>query len=162
MLDTTPTPPPPSNPSPLNPRLESFRIFQHNCRGSNVVFLSFCSIVRSRSPTLLVIQDPFLLNGSPPHAPGFVSLYDTTVLCPRVVFYLQVDFAAGVSFSLEFFNSPYLLALNVRVDHTDLRVIVRVGVHTSISDGVDFVGYPKYDTRTDIGNTYDNNKISRP
>ena len=44
-------------------------------------------------------------------------------MCPPVVFYLQVDFAAGASFSLEFFNSPYHLALNVRVDHTDLRVL---------------------------------------
>ena len=123
MSDTTPTSPPSTNPIHLNTRLESFCIFQHNCRGSNVVFLSFCSIIRSRSPTLLVIQDPFLLNGSPPQAPGFVSLYHTSMSCPRVVFYLQADFADGASFSLEFFNSPYLLALNVQVDHTDLRVL---------------------------------------
>ena len=40
-----------------------------------------------------------------------------------MVFYLQADFADGASFSLEFFNSPYLLALNIRVDHTDLHVL---------------------------------------
>ena len=123
MSDTTPTPPPSTSPIPLNARLESFRIFQHSCRGSNAVFLSFCSIIRSRAPTLLVIQDPFLLNGSPPQAPGFVSLYDSSMSCSRVVFYLQADFADGASFSLEFFNSPYLLALNAQVDHTDLRVL---------------------------------------
>ena len=123
MSDTTPTPPPSTNLIPFNARLESFRIFQHNCRGSNVVFLSFCSIIRSRAPTLLVVQDPFLLNGSPPHAPGFVSLYDTSMSFPRVVFYLQADFASSASFSLECFNSPHLLALNVQVDHTDLRVL---------------------------------------
>ena len=45
-------------------------------------------------------------------------------LCALVLFfYLQAGFAAGASFFLEFFNSSYLLALNVQVDHTDLRVL---------------------------------------
>ena len=73
--------------------------------------------------TLLVVQDPFLFNGSPPRAPGFVSLFDSSLSAPRVVFYLQEDFARGASFSIECFNSPYILALNVRVDHTDLRIL---------------------------------------
>ena len=123
MSSASPTSPPPSNPISPNTHLESFRMFQHNCRGSNVVFLSFCSIVRSRSPSLLVVQDPFLFNGSPPHAPGFISLFDSSLSAPCVVFYLQEDFARGASFSIECFNSPYILALNVRVDHTDLRIL---------------------------------------
>ena len=113
MLSASPIFPPPSNPISPNTRLESYRIFQHNCRGSNVVFLSFCSIVRSCSPSLLVVQDPFLFKGSPPRAPGFISLYDSSLLSPRVVFYLQEDLAKGASFSIEFFNSPYMLALNI-------------------------------------------------
>ena len=123
MPSASPALSPPSNPISPNTRLESFRIFQHNCRGSNVVFLSFCSIVRSPSPSLLVVQDPFLFKGSPPRAPGFISLYDSSLSSPRVVFYLQEDFAKGASFSIEFFNSPYMLALNVRVDHSNLRII---------------------------------------
>ena len=39
---------------------------------------------------------------------------------------------------------------------------MRVGVHTNVFTRVDVEGEVKYDTRTDIGNTYDNNKISRP
>ena len=42
------------------------------------------------------------------------------------------------------------------------RETVRVGVHTSISNRVDVVEYVKYGTRANIGNTYDNNKISHP
>ena len=123
MSSGSPTSPPPSNPISPNARLESFCMFQDNCHESNVVFLSFCSIVRSRSPSLLVIQDPFLFNGSPPRAPGFVSLFDSSLSAQRVVIYLQEDFARGASFSSECSNSPYILALNVRVDHTDLRIL---------------------------------------
>ena len=123
MSSASPTSPSPAIPISSNTRLESFRTFQHNCRESNVVFLSFCSIVRSRSTSLLVVQDPFLFKGSPPRAPGFISLFDSSLVSPHVVFYLQEDFAKGASFSIEFFNSPYMLALNIRVDHSDLRIL---------------------------------------
>ena len=41
MSSASPTSPPPSNPISPNARLKSFRMFQHNCCGSNVFFSHF-------------------------------------------------------------------------------------------------------------------------
>lgn len=92
MLTASPSSPSPSNSISPNTPFESFRIFQHNCRGSNIGFLSICSIDHSHSPPLWVVQDPFLIKSSPPRAPDFVSLYNSSLLNPCVVFYLQEDF----------------------------------------------------------------------
>src|SRR5437588_6955541 len=124
MSDTTISDPPPT-PPPLSQciPLDLFRIFQHNWRGRYIVFLSFCSIVRSYSPSIPAVQDVFLINGKPPRAPGFVSLYNSQVANPRVVFYVQADFAAVHVFSIQTFKSPFLIRLSFQLGQTSLRLL---------------------------------------
>jgi len=51
--------------------LHCFSIVQHNCRGSNLVFLTLFSLIRSRNVSFVCLQDPPLFQGSPLRAPGF-------------------------------------------------------------------------------------------
>jgi len=51
--------------------LRYFSIVQHNCRGSNSLFLTLFSLIRNRNVSFLCLQDPPLFQGSPLRAPGF-------------------------------------------------------------------------------------------
>jgi len=51
--------------------LHCFSIVQHNCRGSNLVFLTLFSLIRNRNVSFVCLQDPSLFQGSPLRAPGF-------------------------------------------------------------------------------------------
>jgi len=51
--------------------LHYFSIVQHNCRGSNLVFLTLFSLIRNRNVSFMCLQDPPLFQGSPLRTPGF-------------------------------------------------------------------------------------------
>jgi len=51
--------------------LHCFSIVQHNCRGSNLVFLTLFLLIRNRNVSFVCLQDPPLFQGSPLRAPGF-------------------------------------------------------------------------------------------
>ena len=88
-----------------------------------MLFIFICSLVRQFSPSLLAIQDSFLVHGKPPRAPGFISLFDSSSLKPRVVFYLHTSFAERACFSLNTFNSPHLLGITFTSGSFLLRVL---------------------------------------
>jgi len=51
--------------------LHCFSIVQHNCRESNLVFLTLFSLIRNRNVSFVCLQDSPLFQGSPLRAPGF-------------------------------------------------------------------------------------------
>src|SRR3979409_211274 len=79
-----------NNSNPPRPRTQnSLNIYQHNCCGSNPVFISFFSIIKTRNPDIIAIQDPFLWNGKPLSAPGFTLIYENSFSKPKVATYIN-------------------------------------------------------------------------
>ena len=72
-------------------------VAQHNCRGSNDVFLSLFHIVRNFKVSFVCVQDPPLYNGEPLRAPGYECLFLKSVKV-RVCTYVSLRILADISF----------------------------------------------------------------
>ena len=54
------------------------KIAQHNCRGSNDVFITLFHIVKNFDISFVCVQDPPLYNGEPLRAPGYECVFQKT------------------------------------------------------------------------------------
>ena len=62
-----------------NTLLKDLSIVQHNCRRSNVVFITLFSLIKNRNISFVCLQDPPLFQGTPLKAPGFQVHYTNVV-----------------------------------------------------------------------------------
>jgi len=72
---------------------------QHNCRGSNDVFISLFHIVKGYGISFVCVQDPPLYAGAPLRAPGYECIFRSGPKV-RVVIYISLRVMVGISFVL--------------------------------------------------------------
>src|ERR1700709_806824 len=85
-----------THPSPSTQ--ETLNIFQHNCCGSNLVFLSLFSNLKTYKPDIIAVQDPFLFNNKPPNSPGFTLIFDHSSRIPKVATYINNNLLKSTSY----------------------------------------------------------------
>src|SRR5215204_1689268 len=78
----------------------SLHIVQHNCRGSNSVFLSLFSSFKRSPPDIVAIQDPYLFHGLPLRALDYILISPSppTSFKIYVYIYISVSFQQKVFF----------------------------------------------------------------
>src|SRR6266852_8638411 len=119
---------PRSHPTPrLTPRSsptrqDSLNIFQHNCCGSNSVFLSLCSILKPLKPDIIAVQDPFLFNGKPLNAPGFTLIFDHTARASKVATYINNNLLKTASYTINHTRSPNTLSITLYIQNQPLQI----------------------------------------
>src|SRR6266481_4118424 len=91
----------------------SHNFFQHNCCGSNQVFISLFSILKTFKPDVIAIQDPFLLNGKPLNAPGFTLIFDHSSRVPKVAIYISNNLLKNASYITSPTCSPNTLSVTL-------------------------------------------------
>jgi len=67
-----------TNTQNILPRRRRIKIAQHNCRGSNSVFISLFHIMKRVDISFVCVQDPPLYNGQPLRALGYECISSTT------------------------------------------------------------------------------------
>lgn len=83
------------------------QITQHNCAGSNAIFLSLFSSFSKKNPPLIVaIQEPCLFNNVPLHAPAYSCIFPSSSTNDKVLacFYVLKDWEKLVAYSPLFFD----------------------------------------------------------
>src|ERR1700710_47351 len=70
---------------------------QHNCRGSNDVFLTLFHIVKGFNVSFVCVQDPPLYAGNPLRAPGYECIFQSSPKV-RVATYISLRILVSVSF----------------------------------------------------------------
>jgi len=68
-----------SNDPPGNTRLQNLTIIQHNCRGSNLVFLTLFSLIRTRNISFVCLQDPPLYQEELLRAPCYLGFSSNVI-----------------------------------------------------------------------------------
>jgi hypothetical protein len=89
-------------------------IIQHNCRGSNLVFISLFQMLRTHNISFICLQDPPLFAGKPLRAPGFECIAPNTEGDKiRVVTYINSNLISFISYiSLD--PDPNILKLKIK------------------------------------------------
>src|SRR6266481_4749616 len=95
----------------------SLNIFQHNCCGSNQVFISIFSILKTLKPDVIAIQDPFLFNGKPLNAPGFTLIFNHSSRVPKVATYISNNLLKSSSYITNPTRSPNTLSITLYVQN---------------------------------------------
>jgi len=75
------------------------KVAQHNCRGSNDVFISLFHIVKNFDISFVCVQDPPLCNGDPLRAPGYECVFQKVGKI-RVCTYVSLRVLLEISFVL--------------------------------------------------------------
>src|SRR6266852_7435322 len=92
---------------------DSLNIFQHNCCGSNLVFLSLFSNLKTLKPDIVAVQDPFLLNNRPLNAPGFTLIFDHSSRIPKVATYINNNLLKTTSYIINPTRSSNVLSVTI-------------------------------------------------
>src|SRR6266849_9886027 len=100
---------------PSHAKRSSLNIFQHNCCGSNNVFLSLCSILKPLKPDVIAVQDPFLFNDRPLNAPGFTLVFNHVSRSPKVATYISNNLLKSASYITNPTRSPNTLSITLYV-----------------------------------------------
>jgi hypothetical protein len=107
-----------SSRSPQN----SLNIFQNNCCGSNHVFLFFFSILKTLSPDVVAIQDPYLFSNRPLNAPGFSLIFDHSSASPKVATYISNKLLKSSSYITNHSRSPNTLSITLYVKDNPIQI----------------------------------------
>src|SRR6266852_5911307 len=101
----------------------SLNIFQHNCCGSNNVFLSLCSILKPLKPDVIAVQDPFLFNDRPLNTPGFTLIFDHSSRTPKVATYINNNLLKSTSYISNPSRSPNSLLVTLYVQDQPFQIL---------------------------------------
>src|SRR3978361_2070006 len=100
----------------------SLNIYQHNCCGSNPVFISFFSIIKSKNPDIIAVQDPFLWNGKPLSAPGFTLIYENSFAKPKVTTYICNNLLKHAEYISAPPSSPYIQTITIHLPNNPIVI----------------------------------------
>src|SRR4030088_3077402 len=113
-----------SNATPPRPNKQpSLNIFQHNCCGSNQVFLSLFSNLKTFNPDIIAVQDPFLFNGKPLNVPGFTLIFNHSTLKPKVATYISNNTLKHTSYITNPLRSPNLLSITIYIKDQPFQIV---------------------------------------
>src|ERR1700709_1903501 len=113
-----------SNANPPRPNKQSsLNIFQHNCCGSNQVFLSLFSNLRTLNPDIIAIQDPFLFNGKPLNAPGFTLIFNHSSPKPKVATYISNNTLKHTSYITNPLRSSNILSITIYIKDQPFQIV---------------------------------------
>src|SRR6266481_1565393 len=107
---------------PSRTKQNSLNIFQHNCCGSNNVFLSLCSILKPLKPDVIAVQDPYLFNDKPLNAPGFTLIFDHSSRNPKVATYINNNLLKNSSYIMRPTRSPNTLSVTLYVQDQPFQI----------------------------------------
>src|SRR6266849_2488485 len=109
--------------SPSRPAKQDFlNNIQHNCCGSNPLFLSLCSIFKPLKPDIIALQDPFLFNGKPLNAPGFTLIFDHAASAAKVATYINTNLLKTASYTTNHTRSPDTLSITLFIQNQPLQI----------------------------------------
>src|SRR6266446_2010154 len=108
---------------PSRTKQNSLNIFQHNCCGSNNVFLSLCSILKPLKPDVIAVQDPYLFNNRPLNSPGFTLIFDHASRIPKVATYISNHLLKTSSYITNPTRSPNTLLLTLYIQDQPLMIV---------------------------------------
>ena len=114
---------PPNSTLPRTNPPSSLNIFQHNCCGSNQVFLSLFSNLKTLKPDIIAIQDPFLFNGKPLNAPGFTLIFNHSVNKPRVATYINNNTLKYTSYITNSLPSSNTLSVTIYINDQPFQIV---------------------------------------
>ena len=97
---------------------DSLNIFQHNCCGSNLVFLSLFSNLKTLKPDIVAVQDPFLFKDKPLNTPGFTLIYDHSSRIPKVATYISNHLLKSASYITNPSRSPNILSITIYINNS--------------------------------------------
>src|SRR3978361_1893689 len=122
-MPTNPTEKPKST-NPSRPQTQnSLNIYQHNCCGSNPVFISFFSIIKSKNPDIIAVQDPFLWNSKLLSAPSFTLIYENSFPKPKVTTYINNNLLKHAEYISAPPSSPYIQTITIHLPNNNPIVI---------------------------------------
>ena len=102
---------------PVHTRLTSLSVVQHNCRGSNVVFLTLFSLIWNRNVSFLCLQDPLLFQDEPFRPPGYQCFVSSiSGFKKRVAIYVNCFLIEAFSY---LYFSPAVDVLHLLVSRSD-------------------------------------------
>ena len=102
---------------------DSLKIFQHNCCGSNNVFLSLCSVLKPLKPDVIAVQDPYLFNNRPLNAPGFTLIFDHSSSVPKVATYINNNTLKSASYITNPTRSPNTLSITLYIMDQPIQIV---------------------------------------
>src|SRR6266852_2302367 len=102
---------------------DSLNIFQHNCCGSNLVFLSLFSNLKTLKADIVAVQDPFLFNNKPLNAPGFTLIFDHSSRIPKVATYINNNLLKSSSYITKPSHSPNILSVTIYIQNQPFQIV---------------------------------------
>src|SRR6266852_8111961 len=105
------------------PTQDSLNIFQHNCCGSNLVFLSLFSNLKTLKPDIVAVQDPFLFNNRPLNTPGFTLIFDHSSRIPKVATYINNNLLKSTSYITNPSRSPNTLSTTIYIRNQPIQIV---------------------------------------
>src|SRR6266852_1064031 len=102
---------------------DSLNIFQHNCCGSNLVFLSLFSNLKTLKPDIVAVQDPFLFNNRPVNTPGFTLIFDHSSRIPKVATYINNNLLKSTSYITNPSRSPNMLSVTIYIQNLPIQIV---------------------------------------
>src|SRR6266852_4092415 len=102
---------------------DSLNIFQHNCCGSNLVFLSLFSNLKTLKPDIVAVQDPFLFNNRPLNTPGFTLIFDHSSKVPKVATYINNNLLKFTSYIVNPSRSSNILSVTIYIQNQPIQIV---------------------------------------
>src|ERR1700710_2689559 len=102
---------------------DSLNIFQHNCCGSNLVFLYLFSNLKTLKPDIVAVQDPFLFKDKPLNTPGFTLIYDHSSRIPKVATYISNPLLKSASYITNPSRYPNILSITIYINNSPFQVV---------------------------------------